>query len=226
MTRNYDENRYIGPDSHGKNCYGRAKRAGSRASRKLGGITGLACALTSIAVMVAVTVIPASRVLAGPDVARIEADPEALVWHNAETGLAISGFDPVSYHGPGGPRRGVKEFERRVAGGVWRFANKGNVEAFAASPATYLPRYGGYGAYSMALGLAVEPNPRIWHIYQGRLYLFHSLKAKTAWLKNASNLKTLADDQWRGLETRFKSRARKARPDDGRSARPQAKLAK
>src|SRR5262249_25442607 len=50
------------------------------------------------------------------------------------TGLAISGFDPVAYFVDGAPLQGKDAFEYAFAGAVWRFRNEGNRGAFIADP--------------------------------------------------------------------------------------------
>src|SRR6266567_5900150 len=59
---------------------------------------------------------------------------------NRYTGLAIDGFDPVSYFVDGAPRLGRPDFELRFGGASWRFVNEGNMAAFAADPVVYAPR--------------------------------------------------------------------------------------
>src|SRR4051812_19728994 len=63
---------------------------------------------------------------------------------NRYTGLAIDGYDPVSYFIEGMPRLGRADFELRFGGSNWRFANEGNMAAFAADPDVYAPRFGGH----------------------------------------------------------------------------------
>ena len=50
---------------------------------------------------------------------------------NPQTGLAISGFDPVAYFTDGRPRIGRADLELRVDGVVWRFVNEGDRAASA-----------------------------------------------------------------------------------------------
>ena len=63
---------------------------------------------------------------------------------NADTGLAISGFDPVAYFTEGKALFGRPEFELNLDGAVWRFSNEGNRGAFADHPEVYAPRFAGY----------------------------------------------------------------------------------
>jgi hypothetical protein len=63
---------------------------------------------------------------------------------NSNTGLAISGFDPVAYFTEGKAIFGRAEIELNLDGAVWRFSNEGNRSAFAGHPEVYAPRFGGY----------------------------------------------------------------------------------
>jgi hypothetical protein len=90
------------------------------------------------------------------------------------TGLAISGFDPVTYFIDGAPLKGSDELEYAFAGAVWRFRNEGNRGAFIADPEVYMPRYGGYDPLGIARGVAVPGDPRVWLLAGERLYLFYT----------------------------------------------------
>ena len=68
------------------------------------------------------------------------------------SGLAISGFDPVAYFIDGAASLGKGEFEASFAGAVWRFRNEGNRGAFMADPDIYMPRFGGYDPIGVARG--------------------------------------------------------------------------
>ena len=56
---------------------------------------------------------------------------------NPNTGLAISGLDPVAYFTDHKPIFGRPDLELRVEGVVWRFRNEGDRAAFADHPEVY-----------------------------------------------------------------------------------------
>jgi len=60
----------------------------------------------------------------------INAATDSQLTVNPETGIAISGFDPVSYFTDGKALFGRPEFELNKDGAVWRFSNEGNRGAF------------------------------------------------------------------------------------------------
>ena len=130
-------------------------------------------------------------------------DPNPLIWRSIKTGYALDGFDPVSYFG-GTPVKGSRAHEYVMLGAAWLFANKGNLEAFRHRPEIYTPQFGGHDAFAMSIGKVVEPDPMIWHVDGNRLYLFHTHKAKAAWLNNDVSLKILAKDSWQAIVKRAK----------------------
>ena len=92
---------------------------------------------------------------------------------NGVSGVALSGFDPVSYFLPGAePEGGRSGIEWRYAGVDWRFANRGNREAFRRDTAVYLPRCGGFDPVSVVAGRLVAADPLVYALVAGRLYLF------------------------------------------------------
>jgi hypothetical protein len=115
---------------------------------------------------------------------------------NAQTGLAISGFDPVAYFTDRRPEVGSPDLELRQDGVVWRFRNEGNRAAFAAHPEVYTPRFGGYDPVALSRGVSVPGHPYYWTLTGERLYLFYSAKARNVFLAQPGNIIAAADRQW------------------------------
>jgi hypothetical protein len=92
---------------------------------------------------------------------------------NAQTGLAIDGFDPVAYFIDETARPGKPDFELRYRDVTWRFCNPGNRAAFVDSPGDYEPRFGGYDPVAIGRGAPTPGNPEIWLISGQKLYLFY-----------------------------------------------------
>jgi len=59
-------------------------------------------------------------------------------------GVAIWGYDTVTYHTEGRAMKGKKEFSYEWNDVTWRFANAENRDLFAADPERYAPQFGGY----------------------------------------------------------------------------------
>ncbi len=131
---------------------------------------------------------------AGPPTARAVATEQIVVdWH---TGLAIGGYDPVAFFTDGKPTVGNADFELRLGGVIWRFANVGNRAAFAAQPEIYMPQYGGYDPLGVAWGVAVAGNPNVWLIAGARLFLFYDRTRLERFAANPDRVTGPADRKW------------------------------
>ena len=122
--------------------------------------------------------------------------PDEPVVVNPNTGLAISGFDPVAYFTDGKPEIGRPELELRVDGYVWRFVNEGDRAAFKDHPEVYAPRFGGYDPVALARGLSVAGHPMFWLVTGQRLYLFYSAEARAAFLADPLRYIVAATRKW------------------------------
>jgi hypothetical protein len=112
------------------------------------------------------------------------------------SGLAISGFDPVTYFTDAQALPGKGEFEQEVAGTVWRFRNAGNRAAFMADPEVYTPRYGGYDPIDVGRGVAVAGNPLLWVIDGERLYFFYRAETRKEFVQDRDRIVSTADRVW------------------------------
>jgi hypothetical protein len=121
------------------------------------------------------------------------ADP---VVFNRYTGLAIDGYDPVSYFVDGAPRLGRSDFELRSGGANWHFVNEGNMAAFAADPDVYAPRFGGHDPLAIVRGAATPGHPLLWAIAEDRLYLFYSEAARAAFANDPDSAIEAAARHW------------------------------
>lgn len=119
--------------------------------------------------------------------------------YNLESGVAIQGYDPVSYFN-GKPTEGNKSYTYQYIGVTYHFKNAANLEQFKKSPASYEPQYGGWCAYAMgAKGEKVEVDPETFKIIDNKLYLFYNKyfnNTLKSWNKEESKLKGKADANW------------------------------
>lgn len=100
------------------------------------------------------------------------------------TGAAILGFDPVAYFVARQPVLGSDEHQTIFAGKVWHFQSRANLAAFRASPATYIPAFGGYDPVAIAAGFAVAGSPEVFAIIGERIFLFRKEDARDAFLRD------------------------------------------
>lgn len=107
--------------------------------------------------------------------------PSAPPVSASEEGLALGGYDAVSYFSDGGPVAGSPAFEYRWNGAVWRFASVDARDRFVANPAAFAPQFGGYCAWAVSQNYIAPGDPKVWRIVDGRLYLNYNLRAKQLW---------------------------------------------
>ena len=115
---------------------------------------------------------------------------------NPNSGLVISGFDPVAYFTDQKAVMGRPEFELTQNGAVWRFLNEGNRGAFKEHPEVYSPRFGGYDPVAIDREASVPGHPLIWAVSGERLYLFYNEKSRAAFLKNPVRIIESATRKW------------------------------
>lgn len=119
---------------------------------------------------------------------------------NIQKGYVAEGYDVVAYF-DGTAIEGNDQFTSVYEDAKYKFSSKENLETFKKNPDKYIPQYGGWCAYAMAInGDKVSINPETFEIRDGKLYLFYN-KAFTntlkSWLEeNPANLVKKADKNW------------------------------
>jgi hypothetical protein len=115
---------------------------------------------------------------------------------NPQSGLAIDGFDPVSYFIDAAAMLGRAEFEFRYRDAIWRFRNPGNAAAFMADPTDYEPCFGGYDPIAVGRGAPTPGNPQIWLIADRKLYLFYSTETLDEFRSDPKRQAMQAEAKW------------------------------
>jgi len=115
---------------------------------------------------------------------------------DAETNVAIGGYDPVSYFGAGGPATGSADFEAEYEGATFRFVSAENRERFLSEPERYAPQYGGYCVKNLAEGKLVAGDPLHWSLDSDRLYFTFSQSAKVSFDADRVGFRARAADAW------------------------------
>jgi hypothetical protein len=115
---------------------------------------------------------------------------------NTDTGIAISGFDPVAYFTDGKAMFGRPDIELNKDGAVWRFSNEGNRGAFNLHPEVYAPRFGGYDPVAIGRDRSVPGHPLFWVVLGQRLYFFYSEKTRLAFLTDPGRIVATAERKW------------------------------
>lgn len=121
----------------------------------------------------------------------------------AVNGRALRGIDVLSYFEGGQPVDGADAHATAWRGALWCFDSAAHQAAFEANPRAYAPKYGGYCAYAMSMNMTLSSDPVAWAIRGGRLYLFHSADAQTAWMTDPDSHIARADGYWPAIMHRL-----------------------
>ena len=81
-------------------------------------------------------------------------------------------------------------------GVAYYFASAASAEEFEANPDKYLPQYGGFCAYAVALGKKFDGNPRFADIVDGKLYLFVNAAVFEKYKEDKENILKTAEEVW------------------------------
>jgi YHS domain-containing protein len=141
------------------------------------------------ALIAALLLIPVAGTIVRPALA---AEPEVF----APGGVAISGYDPVTYFTEGKPVMGKAGHALKWHGATWYFATAQTMEAFEMNPGAYAPQYGGYCAYAMSKGAVAPTVPEAFTVHDGRLYLNFSTEVRTIWSADVGGNVKKADQNW------------------------------
>ena len=115
------------------------------------------------------------------------------------TGVAIEGYDPVTYFIESEPRPGLPDFEYVWSGVSWYFVSAANRDVFARNPTVYAPQYGGHCLMSLSRGYLSDGKPRLYLIEALKLYFFYSTANRDAFLMSKTETLKLAADNWVNL---------------------------
>jgi hypothetical protein len=123
----------------------------------------------------------------------------AAQWQGAaENQPVLSGYDPVAYFVAGLPLRGDPKLTHQWQGATFRFSSADTLKAFIADPARYAPQFGGWCAWAASQGRLAKPDPEIWRIVDGKLYLNCSKSAEEKWLADVPGNIAKAEAFWAG----------------------------
>ena len=102
---------------------------------------------------------------------------------NTKKGFAVNGYDVVAYF-DNKIEEGDKKFQAIFNGVNYKFSSQEHLKLFNRHPEKYIPQYGGYCAYAVALKSdKVSINPKSYLIIDEKLYLFYN-----AWGTNTLKL--------------------------------------
>jgi YHS domain-containing protein len=103
---------------------------------------------------------------------------------NLDNTVALHGYDPVAYFTDNEAVRGNKRILERLGGATYYFASRGSRYEFLRDATRYQPQFGGYCAASLAMGRLEDINPRLFVIYEGKLYLFNNPEVEAVFMRD------------------------------------------
>lgn len=120
--------------------------------------------------------------------------------YNIQDGYIANGYDVVTYF-DGNPKIGNDNYVYRYDNVAFKFSSERTLKLFKNSPKKYIPEYGGWCAYAIALkNKRVTIDPKTYEIRAGKLYLFYKTKlinTHKKWLaKNPTELIHKANMNW------------------------------
>ena len=118
----------------------------------------------------------------------------------AHSVVGVGGYDLVSYHSGKKPLQGNGNHVVRHEGVNYLFSSQANADIFRADIDKYLPKYGGYCAYGVAVGKKFIADPTVWEVVDGALYLNLDNGVKAFWAKDVAGNIASADAQWKSIE--------------------------
>lgn len=122
---------------------------------------------------------------------------------NHQNGISttgVLGYDLVSYHKGENPVRGDGKNVVVLDGTTYLFASEENKKAFERDPERYLPAYGGYCAFGVAINKKFVGDPEVWKIVDGTLYLNLDKNIQSNWNQDIQGNITKADWNWTGIK--------------------------
>jgi len=103
--------------------------------------------------------------------------------YNTKKGFVANGYDVVAYFS-NSATKGDNKYVATYDAVKYKFASKENLETFNNNPKKYIPQYGGYCAYAIAVkSKKVAINPETFEIRDDKLYLFYN-----SWIRNTLDL--------------------------------------
>ena len=110
--------------------------------------------------------------------------------------LGVHGVDSVVLTSLGAVAEGNAAYTVKHDGAAYYFASQASADLFAANPEGYLPQYGGFCAYAVALGRKFDGDPRFADVVDGKLYLFVNDEIFQTYKKNPKKYIRDAEKMW------------------------------
>lgn len=124
------------------------------------------------------------------------ADEVNVAAQGQTAGLAVQGYDVISYRTNDAPLLGSTDFTAEYEGATYRFVSQDNLDTFNADPARYAPAYGGFCAYGVSKGKKFEIDPTAYKVVDDVLYLNFNKSVQKKWAKKSDQYISKAETNW------------------------------
>ena len=84
---------------------------------------------------------------------------------------ALGGYDPVAFFTDSKAVKGSPRITARHRGAAYFFATEEHRKMFEQNPDKFVPQYGGFCAYGVAVGALFPVDITTWQVRDGKLYL-------------------------------------------------------
>ena len=111
-------------------------------------------------------------------------------------GVALRGDDAVALATGLEVAEGQARFTHEHDGVAYYFASRKTMARFAANPEAYMPQYGGFCAFGVAIGKKLDASPRFADIVNGKLYLFLNAVAFAKYKEDKAGTLKEAERRW------------------------------
>ena len=110
--------------------------------------------------------------------------------------LALRGVDPVALSTLNAVATGAATQTVIHDGVAYYFSSETTAAMFEADPGKYLPQYGGFCAFAVALGKKLDGDPRYADIVDGKLYLFVNAAVFAKYKEDPEGTISKAEEIW------------------------------
>jgi YHS domain-containing protein len=129
----------------------------------------------------------------------------ALAGDVTQSTPGISGYDPVAYFTDGKAMKGSGYHVADYKGVTYAFASKDHKQLFEDNPEKYVPAYGGYCAYGVAVGKKFVSDPEAWKVVDGTLYLNLDKDIQSKWLQDVPGYIKKSENNWKEIKDKAPS---------------------
>src|SRR6266436_8856729 len=116
-----------------------------------------------------------------------------------QNGVALQGYDPVTYFTDGRPAKGSQEFAASYNGAIYYFASAEHKAQFEKEPGKYAPSFGGFCAFAVSRGTTAPTSVDAFQIINGHLVLQNNKDVLKRWQEDPKGNFEKAEANWREI---------------------------